>query len=161
MREFERLPLDHYKWAQLKSGFGCVFDPRPIFVTLTRRNSISKEEIETVVSALSEDICNQGELGDCEKALVPWLVVLLSKSPWSFYATSCILDILLWRTKNPSGDREIEDYCDCAIINLFHWIETIPIEDLDERSQLLFHSAKESAKGNIEVSWRLFDNAVK
>lgn len=96
------LRLEDPRWKSLRTGFGNAFDLRPYIKRL-----FNDEDSRVVMRELRDELCNQGQQGDAEYALVPWIVRFVEeKQNFDSELIGFVLDVELWRPRN----AEIADF---------------------------------------------------
>lgn len=119
------LPFGDSRWSTLVSGFGVPYNPEPILRRMLQDGSSS-----VLWAILGEELCNQGELGSAEYAIVPWIVEYMSRSAhFDAKAAQVVVDIELWRPRNPP----IPDFLQTGYEAAIHRLPRIILQKTDDQ----------------------------
>lgn len=90
------LSLDDSRWAELRGGYGDLFDPRSLLLRLRQG--------EDVWDDLWENLHHQGDVGIASYAAVPHLIHIassLSLRDWNLFSLVSTIEIERHRKSNP------------------------------------------------------------
>ena len=89
MKAIQKLAIDDPRWNELQTGFETPFQHCQLVGELE-----TAPELHPVLGKLGPELNNQGQIGDAEYAVLPWIVSAIAlHHRWDFFAMSIVVDL--------------------------------------------------------------------
>jgi hypothetical protein len=103
------MDLNDHRWAELRGGYGELYDPRPALARLA-----AKVEVPTVWDELWNELHHQGNIGDASYAAIIVLADVFTSertADWKLFSLAATIEIERHRKKNPPiPEWLVDDY---------------------------------------------------
>lgn len=119
------LPLDDPKWAEMRGGFGPLYNPSPAI-----RKLEAGEEVAAAWDDLWHNLYHQGNVGEASYATIPHLVRVQQEKrnlDWNLYVLTATIEVARHaRRANPS----IPDWLKADYQDAWQTLTQFAIDDL-------------------------------
>ncbi len=106
-------------WKKVKGGYRLLYNPAPILARLNQ--NISKEEIDSLLDELFENLHHQGDVDIASYLALPKLVQIGMSKPiinWKLLSLCAIIEIERHELRNPKVPQEFENEYSNGLKNL-------------------------------------------
>lgn len=151
-----KLPANHPAWDRLQTGFRMPFERKDLLVSLASGNDLNRH-----LGELGRELNNQGEVGEAEYAILPWLVEAIeTQGEWNFMANTIIVDLDHCRRDNDPPSKLLVDMYHRAM-EAFYGVCKIQFPpDGSARDYALMGAIIANQQDDVVSSRKLFDVAI-
>lgn len=153
----QKLELNDPRWATLESGYGTPIDDIAILDSIFSKDATLGIALKT----LGPELNNQGQIGNLEIAIFPWLVEsFITDGNWNFLAASVILDLAHCQQTCPEASADLLSYFNLALNEFYEHVKKFRGNLVSTADKLLLDAVDLHATGQHDKSIATLESSV-